>query len=151
MNRIIKFRGKRTDNGEWIYGNYIQAGNYKYIYPFGDLEPDGHHLLQVNDNPHWVVPETVGQFTGLHNNNGTEIYEGDIVKYVYDDDDDNILAEVRFSIEDGAYVLCNESTWIEETMNSESAENSFIIGNIHDNKDLISPLPSLNPLRPLIP
>lgn len=94
MTREIKFRGKRLDNGEWIYGNLIIAENgAPYIFPPDICEVDGHHLRQGDDAPHWVDPATVGQYTGLKDRNGTEIYEDDIVAF---GDRDFLTAAVKF-------------------------------------------------------
>lgn len=73
MNRTIKFRGKRLDNGEWVYGDleYNRAKNIARIHTYDE---DGEYLIQ-----HSVDPATVGQFTGLLDKNGKEIYEGDIL------------------------------------------------------------------------
>jgi uncharacterized phage protein (TIGR01671 family) len=69
--REIKFRGKRIDNGEWVYGNYVNDNQGHFITVPLKI---AHHLVAVN-------PDTVGQFVGLHDMMGEEIYEGDIVRY----------------------------------------------------------------------
>lgn len=66
--REIKFRGQRCEDGKWVYG-YVDATMYK------DLV-----VIHSEASTHSVVPETVGQYTGLLDKNNKEIYEGDVVK-----------------------------------------------------------------------
>ena len=69
MNREIKFKAKCKDNGEWVYGSYIQSyNNNDWIVQDGDFFS--------------VDSDTVSQFTGFYDKDGKAIYEGDILHYV---------------------------------------------------------------------
>ena len=74
--REILFRGKRIDNGEWVYGQYVYLLNARAE----DGEPIKHMIVDGTPFGQTVNPSTVGQYTGLTDKNGKKIFEGDICK-----------------------------------------------------------------------
>jgi len=139
--REILFRGKRLDNGEWVYGDLSQP---QYNHPEKSL---------IYDETAWdneVDPSTVGQYTGLKDKIGKRIFEGDIVRFTSD--------PIRYS-ECGTVVFrkgCYEieylpeysnvpyyhrigkvGTWREMNASGTITYEYEVIGNIHDNPELL--------------
>lgn len=124
--RTIKFRGKRLDNKKWIYGDLIHI--------------DKSDIGIVTDYAHWqgcrVNPDTVGQFTGLHDKNGKEICEGDILEITDPNTKEKNISVVTWSpkgyyasaIGNNGYIIIG---YVDKAL-------IYIIGNIHDNPDLLN-------------
>lgn len=93
--REIKFRGKRLDNGEWIEGDLLRMNDHWFIFP--DPAPEGIDKYEVD-------PATVGEYTGLKDRNGKEVYEGDVIKIPETDFNAEIIGRVLFE-EDAYYII----------------------------------------------
>lgn len=125
MKREIKFRGKDPKGG-WVEGYYLQ-----------DLTQGKMRSYIFHCPLYWeVIPKTVGQFTGLLDKNGKEIYEGDV-----------IIEKVRRARKDGErLVICfDDFEWQGKNANGATTSLSLlfeyhtveVIGNIHDNPELL--------------
>ena len=149
--REILFRGKRVDNGKWVYGYYIKATRHWH-------ERGVHEDWIATDtiqNGGWcnvrekyaVIPETVVQYTGLTDKNGKKIFEGDIVK------NDWCFAHGNSVVKFGQYKPLDMSNdyqqghlgfYLEHIHKADKgsmrkdimyfANSCEIVGNIHDNK-----------------
>ena len=96
--REILFRGKRKDNGEWLWGDLLQDRDLGICLIEGFdyyTDADG---LQRDYFQHEVIPETVGQYAGLTDKNGEKIFEGDIVNCITSDFDGSDKYVYNFKI-----------------------------------------------------
>ena len=142
--REILFRGKRTDNGEWIGGFYSAEEYNPYI---GKIEYIPRIQIIGKCVSLGVIPETVGQFTGLTDKNGVRIFEGDIVRLTDEHNEIEWTAVVVFGNPNGEYNWGWQLKAIGEFDGNkdillwvdmeESGAYCEIIGNIHDNPELL--------------
>ena len=148
--REILFRGKRVDNGEWIYGYYARKGNdpenYKHFIVFSNEDNFDCRLLNY---PFYLAeievdPLTVGQYIGLTDKNGNKIFEGDIIKrthhYGSPFDDDNTIytdkntAEIKWDKENACFMF---DIYPFVGMYLDSENEWEVIGNVIDNPELL--------------
>ena len=124
MAREILFRGKRTGNGEWVEGHLIVYPKTKrtkiLVWEWADLE---FNAIEVRS-------ETVGQYTGLTDKDGNRIFEGDIVERLGD------KCIVRWIEKDAKFIIIGGMTKLDFSL--FFAEHLEIIGNIHDNPELLN-------------
>ena len=139
MKREILFRGKRTDNGEWAYG-YL-AG--KSVIAGGGEGIDEDYF----NTQFWykVDPETVGQFIGLTDKNGTKIFEGDIVSILYprasfEKQIPSTIGVVRYLDCLPRFMIMGgvEPNCVAISSFCNTGEEWEVIGNIYDNKELLA-------------
>ena len=146
MEREIAFRGKSKSTGEWVEGYYVGDNTIiaynEVVYDFGFIDTSPCHDC---------YPGSIGQFTGLYDKNGKEIYEGDILRgneYPFNCNGvDNYFAEIVW-----AYNVCgfyrlthkkpnstvrgiSHGNW--EQLDEDDIKSFEVIGNIHDNPELL--------------
>ena len=141
--REILFRGKRTDNGKWVEGELLHdMQDRPYIYWKTPKE-----LPIVFSNHAIVRPETLGQFTGLTDSNGEKVFEGDILCFTDENANYEWIGRVEFGNPNAEYNWGFQLVYINGVKPNtdillwfdmeETGAYSEVIGNIHDNPDLL--------------
>lgn len=121
--REILYRGKRKDNGEWVKG---------YFYRISEKLNPFIMLIDSNAESHEVIPETIGQYTGLTDKNCKKIFEGDIVRY--NGEKHIVVFETRGETGYFGIKIDHIETW--GFCFSVPAKLMEVIGNIHDKPEL---------------
>lgn len=152
--RETKFRGKRISDGKWIEGVPVPNSLGKRTYILGLIMSDkiSYSMNQLHEFCHEVIPESVGQYTGLKDKNGVEIYEGDI-----DKEDNGELSVIVYLKKAGSYCVMPLDIYVNEdyqnkkyfpellynfgydlTFDNVIPEKYLsIVGNIYDNPELL--------------
>ena len=125
--REILFRGKRLDNGEWIEGFFFQIWERTYI--LWGTTNGAPNMIEVD-------PLTVGQYTGLTEKNGKKVFEGDVVRRGYENANGSFYDNmpVSYSVNYGGWLTGCYERLTPKTVQRESVE---VIGNVHDNPELL--------------
>ena len=144
--RQVLFRGKRIDNGEWVYGFYVMYSKsiaYPYSYTNGE-----HTVVTVPHNFKYEIDfETICQYTGLTDKNGKKIFEGDILKLTDKANCGYCIVYVEFGNPNGKYdwgfqfvkvhgdnLNTDILLWVDM---EEAGAYAEVIGNIFDNTELL--------------
>ena len=128
--REIKFRAKRTDNGAWVYGDlqHVQRINTKE-----EAEQSGRHSEPAVRIANYDVDEqTIGQYTGLKDKNGREIYEGDILCYR------DAKFQTHIVYHNGGFYFSHFGGTTFTAIGDHEINKFAVVGNIHDNPQLLT-------------
>ena len=148
--REIKFRGLRTDGGGWVYGYFVKDPMGKYRIHYKPFDVASHNTY------HFVLPESVGQFTGLLHKGKTEVYQDDFFydEIEHDHGDERLFYVITWINERASFVFltAQESKDYDEyglsaidrdfegfyyELDQDSLDKMHLKGNIHENPELL--------------
>ena len=129
MQREIEFRGKSKLNKEWLFGDLLRLGGNRTPCIFSDKDS----IRYFNTDNSVVIPETVGQYTGLKDKNGAKIFEGDILKR------ENEIIIVLWNNKYACLTLhCDNWSCLGFFYEDLDVDKVEVIGNIYDNPELLN-------------
>ncbi len=135
MNREILFRAKMWDESKWVCGTFsYEEGGVPKIYEL--VWDENYHTYVPEDCD--IIPESLGEYTGLTDRNGVKIFEGDIIRYCPVRDGEVKTGCVSWSENNGAYIIevmdgSVDAFWVHTVIFGKCE----IIGNVHDNPELL--------------
>ena len=131
--REILFRGKRVDNGEWVEGDVHKNIDFSKAH----IHPNGERVRSFD-----VLPETVGQYTGLVDKNDRKIFEGDICRFKRFND--IYIGKIVFNVTTASFVMWYQpivgayGEKATQKMLLSVCDDIEVIGNIHDNPEILN-------------
>ena len=135
MNKEIKFRGKNTYNKKWYFGNlaYLNCENKYYIVNFDtnvySIDTDYEHIIKDLDYTE-IIPETIGQYTGLKDKNGVEVYEGDKVMFDYEWTKPDEIGVITWNKDTASFQIKGHIP----SSSMKHLDRMKVIGNIYENE-----------------
>lgn len=143
MREIFVRRGKRVDNGEWVYGNIVFTRSERAFLLEGSFFSGERHEGDFKHGEIYgteVIPETVGQYTGLTDKNGVRVFEGDICRFKRFND--VYVGEIVFNVITASFVMWYQSSVgaygekATHKMLLSECDDIEVIGNVHDSPEI---------------
>lgn len=141
--RVIKFRAI-DEFGAIIYG--LPSGSSSFIFIIDYISQYFGHQRKYGRENVKIIPETLGQFIGMYDKKGAEIYEGDIIQYDYWGDDGELcFSNMQIFWNEDTSQFCYDDSYLSDKtsfqeLNKEFCSDVVVVGNIWQNKELLEVL-----------